>query len=73
VPKFQDLFGTDRFGTIAIGMISNSLAPATYTNYYISLRRLMRQDILPLHATLATLSRYTAWLGALGTVAAGSL
>jgi hypothetical protein len=30
--KFQNLLGTDHLGTIAIGMITNSLAPSTYAN-----------------------------------------
>jgi site-specific recombinase XerD len=58
-------------------MLSNSLAPSTYASYYSALRQFFlfctEENIAPLHATPATMVRYTAWLALLGTVAASSL
>jgi hypothetical protein len=75
--KFRDLRGIDYLGTIAICLLSNSLAPTTYVNYASALRQFCifcdNESIRPLHATPATMIRYTTWLGQLGTIAAGSL
>jgi hypothetical protein len=47
-----------------------------YVSYDSALRQFFfctHANIAPLHATPATIVRYTAWLALLGTVAAGSL
>jgi hypothetical protein len=75
--KFQDLLGTDALGTTAIDLQRSSLAPATYVNCDKTLRHFFafcaKEGLPPLHVTHATMVRYTAWLGLLGTVVAGSL
>jgi hypothetical protein len=75
--KFRDLFGNDCLGTVAIGLLSNSLAPSTHANYDNAIRRLFTfcaaEVIPPLHTTHATIVRYCAWLGMLGTVVARSV
>jgi site-specific recombinase XerD len=74
---FQTLLGTDRLRVTAITMLSNSLASSTYANYDSALRQFFafckEENISPLQATPATMLRYTAWLGMLGTLAADSL
>jgi hypothetical protein len=74
---FQDLLGTDKLGVTAVALLSNSLAPSTYASYDSALRQFFifrtKENITPLHATPATMVRYTAWLALLGTVAASSL
>jgi hypothetical protein len=74
---FRTLLGTDKLGTTAIGLRSGSLALATYANYDNTLRHYVascaEESLPPLHATPATMVRYTAWLGLLGTVAASSM
>jgi hypothetical protein len=75
--KFQTLLGTHTLGVTAISLLNNSLAPSTYANYDSALRQFFdfstEDNITPLHATPATMVRYTAWLELLGTVAARSL
>jgi hypothetical protein len=73
--KFQTLLGSDNLGATAISLLSNSLAPTTYANYDSALRQYFAlcANLLPLQVTSATMIRYTAWLGLLGTVAASSL
>jgi hypothetical protein len=75
--KFQTLLGPDKLGATAISLLSKSLAPATYANYDNAMRQyfaLCREEkLLPLQATPATMVRYTASLGLLGTIAATSM
>jgi hypothetical protein len=75
--KFQTLLGNDTLGSTAITLLSNSLAPATYANCDNALRQYFAfcagKNILLLQATPATMIRYKAWLGLLGTVAASSM
>jgi hypothetical protein len=75
--KFRALLGTDRLVTTAIGLLSSSLAPSTYSNYDNALRHFFifcaTEGLTPLHATHATMVRYNARLGILGTMAASSL
>jgi hypothetical protein len=77
VDKFQALLGTDTLGATAMSLLSNSLAPATYANCDSALRQFfafcVEENLSPLQATPTTMVRYTAWLGLLGTVAAGSM
>jgi hypothetical protein len=74
---YQSLLGTDTVGVTAVTLLSNSLAPSTYANYDSALRQFFvfytEEGISPLQATPASMVRYTAWLGLLGTVAASSL
>jgi site-specific recombinase XerD len=74
---FQDLLGSDKLGVTAVILLSNSLAPSTYASYHSAIRQFFifcaEENINPLHATPATMVRYTAWLAQLGTVAASSL
>jgi site-specific recombinase XerD len=74
---FQDLLGTDKLGVTAVALLSNSLAPSTYSSYDSALRQFFtfctHENIAPLQATPATMVHYTAWLALLGTVAASSL
>jgi hypothetical protein len=74
---YQSLLGIDTLGVTAINLLSNSLAPSTYANYDSALRQFFafctKENIAPLQATPASMIRYTAWLGLLGTVAARSL
>jgi hypothetical protein len=64
---YQSLSGTDTLGVTAVSLLSNSLAPSTYANYDSALRQFFafrtEEGIPPLHATPASLVRYTAWLG----------
>jgi hypothetical protein len=75
--KFCNLMGTDSLGTTAIGLLCSSLAPSTYANYDSTQRHYFafcaEENLPPLHATPATMVRYTTWLGLLGTLAASSL
>jgi hypothetical protein len=75
--KFQTLLGADKLGATAISLLSNSLPPATYANYDSALRHFFaffaQENLPPLQATHATMVRYTACLGLLGTVAAASI
>jgi hypothetical protein len=74
---YQSLLGTDTLGVTAINLLSNSLAPSTYANYDSTMRQFFafctQENIAPLEATPASMIRYTACLGLLGSVAAGSL
>jgi hypothetical protein len=74
---FQTLLGIDTLGARTISLLSKSLAPATYANYDITMRQFfafcVEENLPPLLGTPATMVRYTAWLGLLGTVAANSM
>jgi hypothetical protein len=74
---YLSLLGSDTLEVTAVNMLCNSLAPSTYANYDSALRQFFalctEEGITPLHATPASMIRYTAWLGLLGTVAASSL
>jgi hypothetical protein len=74
---FQNFLGTDALGFTTITLLRNSLAPATCANCDSTLRQFFHfcaeENIPPLQATPATMVRYTAWLGLLGTVAASSM
>jgi hypothetical protein len=75
--KFRARLGTHRLGTVAIGLLNISLAPSIYANYDNALSQFFafcaEEGLKPLHATYATVVRYTAWVGLLGKLAAGSL
>jgi hypothetical protein len=75
--QFRDLLGTDHLSTSANSLLSSSLAPSTYANYDNALRpyfAFCAADGRPrLHATPATMVRYTAWLGLRGTARASSI
>jgi hypothetical protein len=75
--KFRTLLDTDSLGTTAISLLGNSLASPNYANYDSTLRHYFafgaEENLFPLHATPATMARYTAWLGLLGTVDTSSM
>jgi hypothetical protein len=75
--RLRKLLGTDQIGTTALHMLSNSLAPTTYSNYDSGMRQSAafchEENIHPLQATTQSIVRYTAWLGLQDTVAATSL
>jgi site-specific recombinase XerD len=75
--KSQALLSTNTLGATALSLLSNSLAPYTYANYDSALRHYFafcgEENLPSLQATPATMVRYTAWLGLLGTVAASSM
>jgi hypothetical protein len=62
--NLRKLLGTDHIGTTALHMLSNSLAPTTYSNYDIGMRQFAafchEEDIHSLHATTHSIVRYTA-------------
>jgi hypothetical protein len=74
---FRTMLGYGHLGTSAIGMLSGSLAGPTYANYESTLRHYfalcVEEGLNPLQATPASMVRYTAWLGLLGTFAAISM
>jgi hypothetical protein len=59
---FRTLLGTDKWGTTAIGLLSNSLVPSIYANYDSTLRHYFafcaEENLPPLQATPATMLRY---------------
>jgi hypothetical protein len=75
--KLKTLLGTDLLWTIALGLLSSSLAPATYPNYDNTVCHFFAfchdDTVHPLQATLPTMGHYIAWLGLQGTVATKSL
>jgi hypothetical protein len=74
---FHDMLGTDELGCTTTSLFISSLAPANYGNYDSNLRHFFAfcnaEKIQIMHATSATIVRYTAWLGLHGTIAAASL
>jgi hypothetical protein len=73
----RKLLRIDQVGTLALHLLSNSLATTSYANYDNGMRKFAafghEEDIHPLHATTQSVVRYTTWLGLQGTVAAASL
>jgi hypothetical protein len=62
--KFQTLLRTDALGATTISLLSDSLAPATYSNYDSAMRPFLafyaEEKLSPQHATPPTMVRYTA-------------
>ena len=60
---FHTLLGADELGHTCLSLLSSSLAHATYVNYDSNLRQLLafciEEYIHPLHATPATMVRFT--------------
>jgi hypothetical protein len=75
--RFRGLLGRDHLGTTAISLLRSSLAPSTYSNYDSALRpNCAFCDAVgrpPLHATRATMVRYTTRHGLRGTVVVSSM
>jgi hypothetical protein len=67
IAQLRKLLGTDYVGTIALNLLSNSLAPTIYANYDRGMRQFAafchEEDIHPLQATTQSIVRYTIWLG----------
>ncbi len=71
------MFGTDALGTKALVLFQSSLQPKTYQNYgsnMTSFFAFCEQNAIPfLDVTNIDITRYIAWMGDRGTVAADSL
>jgi hypothetical protein len=61
VTKFCALLGTDRLGSTSISLLSNSLAPSTYSSYNCTLRYYFSfcaaEGLPPQNATQTTMVR----------------